>query len=289
MNKNGTEPPSRASSMRPPPELPSRFTLMTPSASPPVQRPFGRHSSAPSPAKKRRVSRAPSVPAPSLRGFSVASASSSSVSPAFNFDAPVDPGEELDAARRASSFRVLNVWSQLAEKYARRLDEDDIVDLKKGTIIKDCGVLRSSEDTFEIGYFAEEREKVERLDDGLPLVPADDEPDELDAFADLRDNVSRSETDGDDEDGFGLAQHTKRLPPVRELDPADAADLAEFLRAEQVRKEAYGDPDEGDEEDEYEEGDENEGTEGDVYEGEQQRGATQVGASGLTPLHQSLG
>ncbi|KAL5525767.1 hypothetical protein ACEPAG_7104 [Sanghuangporus baumii] len=266
MSKNGAEPPSRASSMLPPPELPSRFPLMTPSASPPVQRPFARHSSTPSPAKKRRVSRAPSVPAPSFRSFSVASASSSSVSPAFNFDAPLDPGEELDAARRASSFRVLNVWSQLAEKYARSLDEDDIVDLGKGTIIKDCGVLSSSEDMFEIGYFAEEREKAERLDNDQPLTPADDEPDEIDAFADVQDNVSRSETDGDDEDGFGLAQHTQHLPPVREMDPADAADLAEFLRAEQLRRETFGDPDEDEGEFESGEGEEDEVTEGNALE-----------------------
>ncbi|KAL5486021.1 hypothetical protein ACEPAI_7065 [Sanghuangporus weigelae] len=266
MSKNGAEPPSCASSMRLPPEPPSRFPLMTPSASPPVQRPFARHSSTPSPTKKRRVSRAPSVPAPSFRSFSVASASSSSVSPAFNFDAPVDPGEELDAARRASSFRVLNVWSQLAEKYARRLDEDDIVDLGKGTIIKDCGVLRSSEDMFEIGYFAEEREKAERLDNDQPLTPADDEPDEIDAFADVQDNVSRSETDGDDEDGFGLAQHTQHLPPVREMDPADAADLAEFLRAEQLRRETFGDPDEDDGGYESGEGEEDEVTEDNALE-----------------------
>ncbi|KAL5501080.1 hypothetical protein ACEPAH_9467 [Sanghuangporus vaninii] len=266
MSRNGAEPPSRASSMRPPPEPPSRFPLMTPSASPPVQRPFARHSSTPSPAKKRRVSRAPSVPAPSLRSFSVASASSSSVSPAFNFDTPVDPGEELDAARRASSFRVLNVWSQLAEKYARRLDEDDIVDIGKGTIIKDCGVLSSSEDMFEIGYFAEEREKAECLGNDEPLTPADDEPDEIDAFADVQDNVSRSETDGDDEDGFGLAQHTQRLPPVREMDPADAADLAEFLRAEQLRRETFGDPDEDDGEYESGKDEEDEVAEGNALE-----------------------
>ncbi|OCB89902.1 hypothetical protein A7U60_g2931 [Sanghuangporus baumii] len=45
----------------------------------------------------------------------------------------------------------------------------------------------------------------------------------------MMNHVSCSEMDGDDEDGFGLAQHTQRLLPVREM---DAAGLAEFLRAE---------------------------------------------------------
>ncbi|KAL5482723.1 hypothetical protein ACEPAI_9317 [Sanghuangporus weigelae] len=195
--------------MRPLPKPPSRFTLMTPSAS--------------------RASR--------------------QNSPAFNFDPPGDPGEELDAARRTSSFRVLNVRSQLAEKYARRLDEDDVVDLGKGTIIKDCGVLRSSEGMFEIGYFAEEREKAELLDYDQHLTPAVDESDEIDALTDVQNNVSRSETDGDDEDG-----------------PADATDLAELLRAEQLRRKTFGDPDDDDGEYESEEGEEDEVTEDNALE-----------------------
>ncbi|KAI5122790.1 hypothetical protein M0805_000134 [Coniferiporia weirii] len=241
---------SRASSMRPPPVPPLRVPLMTPSASPPVQRPYGRQADGPSPTKKRRVSRIPSLLGPGARSYSTGSTSSSSVPPpSFSrLDAPLDPDEDLDSARRASSFKVLNVWSSLAAKYARRLDEDDIVDLENETIVKDYGVLSSSDDMYTIGCFADQHEREDRQGEEEPFTAVDDEPDELDAFSEISENVLCSGTDG--EDNLELARQPKRLPPVRELDPADAADLAEFLEAERARKERFGDPDEDENEDE---------------------------------------
>ncbi|KAH8114521.1 hypothetical protein DFH11DRAFT_224334 [Phellopilus nigrolimitatus] len=237
---------SRAGSMLPPPPPPPRVPLITPSASPPVQRPFGRRSDGPSPTKRSRMSRTPSLLESGARGHSIGSTSSSSApSPAFALDSRPEQGDDLQDARRLSMFRVLNVWSQLAGKYARRLDEDDIVDLEKETIIKDYGVLSSSDDMFEIGCFADLHEREERLDEEEQALQAvDDEPDEIDAFADTAENAARSETDGDGEDKWDFSRHLEPLPPVRELDPADAADLAEFLEAERARKDAFGDPDE---------------------------------------------
>ena len=129
---------------------------------------------------------------------------------------------------------MLQVWSNLAEKYAKPLDEDDIVDLENETIIKDRGIIRSSGSSWNIGCFADDHE-LERQQ-----LASEDEPDEIDAFAE---NASRSETDGE-EDDFELARPELRLPPVRELDPADAADLAEFMEAERRRKDLFGDIDE---------------------------------------------
>ncbi|THH11153.1 hypothetical protein EW145_g827 [Phellinidium pouzarii] len=223
---------------------------MTPSASPPVQRPFGRQFDGPSPTKKRRLSRTPSLLGPAARSYSRGSTSSSSVQPpAFSrVGTPLDSNEDLHSARRASSFKVLNVWSNLADKYARRLDEDDIVDLENETIIKDYGVLSSSDDMYEIGCFADQHELEDRQSEEELLIAADDEPDELDAF----NEVSES---GDRDVDLKFSGQPKRLPPVRELDPADAADLAEFLEAEKTRKEKFGDL--GEEEEDREE-DENE-------------------------------
>lgn len=128
------------------------------------------------------------------------------------------------------------MWASLAEKYERRLDEDDIVDLKNETLIKDCGVLRSTADVYGIGRFAEEHDR-QLQDDEADLV--DDDLDEIDAFADNTDCTSQAETDI--EEAFEL-HRSRRLPPVQELDPDDAADLAEFLEAEKQRRERFGDP-----------------------------------------------
>lgn len=235
-NRDVPRAPSRSSSMKPPPP---RFPLMTPSASPPVQRPLGRNYDGPSPIKRQRMtSEAPAImrsgSCSSTRSRSLGPTSFSLPSPALSIEHAVDQVEDLHAARRASSFKVLHVWSQLAEKYAKPLDEDDIVDLESETIIKDYGVLRSSNNTWDIGCFADDHENERQQ------IASEDEPDELDAFAET---ASRSETDGE-EDDLELARQQLRLPPVRELDPADAADLAEFMEAERRRKELFGDIDE---------------------------------------------
>lgn len=124
------------------------------------------------------------------------------------------------------------MWTQLGSKYDRPLEDDDIVDLANEIIVKDRGVLSSSEN-MPIGFFADKHEEQ--------LVQ--DEPDELDAFAE-----PNSDTDGNEVDGIELKGHSWHLPPVHESDPEDAADLAEFLEAERLRKERFGDHEESAEE-----------------------------------------
>ena len=126
---------------------------------------------------------------------------------------------------------MLGVWSHLAERYTRRLDEDDIIDLTTGDIIKDRGVLRSSPQKFEMGCFADPDEP-EPSDSGVGEGEGDDDVDELDAFA------GGGDTEGDE--GRNVVVGGRNVPPVRVMDPADAEDLREFMEAEKRRREECG-------------------------------------------------
>ncbi|KDQ62415.1 hypothetical protein JAAARDRAFT_189742 [Jaapia argillacea MUCL 33604] len=195
-------------------EHPLRFPLITPSASPPVSRSF---HDGPSPPKRARTSRAPS--------------SSLSGTPAQ------DPALDLHSARRDSSLRVLSIWSQLAEKYTRRLDEDDIIDLRTNSVIKDHGVLRGTDNQYEVGFFADAEEDERNQTDGgsegagAQTEEGEDDVDEIDAFA----------PEADISDELELERMRNKVPPVQEMNPADAEDLREFLATEQRRREILGD------------------------------------------------
>lgn len=60
--------------------------------------------------------------------------------------------EEYTAARLASRSRVLAIWGSLEERYARAMDEDDIVDLETGKLIQDRGVLRGRSKPWQYGH-----------------------------------------------------------------------------------------------------------------------------------------
>jgi hypothetical protein len=201
-----------------------RTALITPSISPPRIFPAlsssWRSSEPPPPAKRPRLAATPSS------SFSRASSTA------------VDPYAELDKARRDSSKRVLDVWAQLAERYSRNIDEDDIVDISTGKVIHDRGVLRSLNQNVNFGDFTnaqdvpgeDENEHEASSEGGGADAEEDvDELDILDPQTDMREEMSKA---------------MRLISPVRELDPADAADLKEFLEQEQQWKEQFGDPDE---------------------------------------------
>ena len=200
------EPPSLRKSPEKPP-------LITPSASPPPVRsffpqPYRLSDSAP-PLKKQRflsISRQSSV---------------QSSSPAKSTP---EPPLDLQKEREASTLRLLDVWSQLADRYNRRLDEDDIVDIRTGQIVKDNGVIRRSR---KLEFGADSEPKNNKEDDG---ADAEEDEDELDLFA--QENGESNEVHSD-MDG-------RRVPPVAPLDPRDAEDLRQFLEAERIRREACG-------------------------------------------------
>ncbi|KAJ7672735.1 hypothetical protein B0H17DRAFT_1083801 [Mycena rosella] len=138
--------------------------------------------------------------------------------------------------REASAMRMFDVWSQLAEKYTRRIDEDDIVDLVTGEIVKDRGVL-SAEIPWKIGRFAD-------IDDSTGSDEEDeDDVDELDALAG---SEAKEEEISVHRDGW-------TVPPVRKMDPADAKDLEEFMEAEKRRREECGDEEASEEDGDVEE------------------------------------
>ncbi|KAJ6613324.1 hypothetical protein B0H10DRAFT_2049209 [Mycena sp. CBHHK59/15] len=188
----------------PPPKVP-----ITPSASPtPVA---GSSSFFPTPYRIADV--APPLKRQCYASTSRQSRASSSATP-----------DDFNTEREASTLRMLDVWSQLAEKYSRRIDEDDIVDLVTGEIVKDRGVL-SGETSWKFGRFAD-------LDDSTGTDEEDeDDVDELDAFA----------GSGTTEDPPVHVQGGWAIPPVRKMDPADAKDLEEFMEAEKRRREECGD------------------------------------------------
>ncbi|KAI6127860.1 hypothetical protein EDD16DRAFT_1724140 [Pisolithus croceorrhizus] len=139
------------------------------------------------------------------------------------------PPTDIDSARKASALRVLNVWSQLAERYNKRMDEDDIIDLYSGAIVKDRGVLRSTNADYDIGRFAGDDEQEDSEDE-----PEDDEE------ADELDLLPRREAANDDFETL-----LRGVPPLSAT--ADADDLSDFLEAERRRKElARDDDDDGD-------------------------------------------
>lgn len=178
------------------PAIPSSSTSPTPPLSCSSSS-YSRNSDAPPSSKKRRLNSAQF---------------NSTIAPT-----PL-PDYQLDAARRAVSNRILSIWSSLEQKYACRLDEDDIVDLRTGSIVKDRGVLSSSNAVFDFGCFSEHDNKADDIDN----EGTENEEDELGGWG------SDLELD---------QQFSEVCRPVRvRLDPADADDLEEFLVAERLRK-----------------------------------------------------
>ncbi|KAJ7784533.1 hypothetical protein B0H16DRAFT_1681915 [Mycena metata] len=142
--------------------------------------------------------------------------------------------DNLELEREASTTRMLNVWANLAAKYSRPIDEDDIVDLVTGEIVKDRGVLNAEiPRKFPRSCGVDESTGTDEDDE--------DDVDELDAF-------TRTEEVLVHLDGTAV----QPVPPVREMGPADAKDLEEFLEAEKKRREECGeDENEDDVEHEY--------------------------------------
>lgn len=207
------------------PLLPTN-ALITPSASPPAFSPsnpqFRRKStSRPPPPKRVRTSSTPSTSDPSELN-APSSSSSSSVAQALDTN--------RDEAWRASSQRLMDVWSQLAERYNVPLDKDDIIDLRTAKLVKDRGVTRRSKRVYRIGYFGDPSS-----DDGNEEREEDDEID----------IVSRPEPQVPIK--LEMEKSNRVLSPFTEMNPEDADDLRAFLEEEERRKAVGGVDDEEDE------------------------------------------
>jgi len=142
-------------------------------------------------------------------------------------------------------MRVLSIWSSLAERYNRKIDEDDIVDIRTGEIVKDRGVLSELPKRYNFGDFAD------RDDDPAINTDLGDE---------AADNLAEDEEDNDDEDGaeetdaspapngFVSSQITRLAPLRPATSSSDADDLRRFLKAEAIRRELDGGDDSSEEE-----------------------------------------
>ena len=183
----------------------SRPPLNTPSASPPHRVPPSRIDVA-SPSKRQCPSRSSSL------HRSVGAS---------------DSDLDIEMEREASRARLLDTWSQLAERYSRPLDEDDIVDIRTGEIVKDNGFWRATR-RFGFGeVLAPEYQEETATDESGD----EDGVDELDAFTEEHDYL---------EDVF-LERGLQRPPPKSSnVDFEYGYDLKEFLEAEERRKEKYG-------------------------------------------------
>ncbi|KAG2037778.1 hypothetical protein BDR03DRAFT_956159 [Suillus americanus] len=152
-------------------------------------------------------------------------------------DSPSAPPDSRPTKRprlSKSTHRVLNVWAQLAERYNKRLDEDDIVDLYSGTIISDRGVLKNGKD-YDFGHFTPDDSQDDQDQDQEPSEQdQDDDVDELDTLP-----VRRAP--GTDGTMASTSELLRAVPPLSAT--TDADDLNDFLDAERRRRELLGDED----------------------------------------------
>jgi len=188
------------------------------------------------PAKRRRL-----ASTPTSSSFSLSTPRSSSSRP----EQPTLP--DLHDARTASSMRVLSIWSSLAERYNRRIDEDDIVDIRTGEIIKDRGVLSELPKRCNFGDFADKDDDPTintDLGDEAAYNLAEDEEDN-----DGEDEDGAEETDASPAPNGLVSTQITRLAPLRPAtSSSDADDLRTFLKAEAIRRELDGGDDSSEDE-----------------------------------------
>ena len=132
-------------------------------------------------------------------------------------------------------MRVLKVWSSLAEKHGRGLEDDDVVDIVTGQVVIDRGVLSDLPGCCNFGDLADKGETAD-----------------TDPGCEAADNLAEDEEDDGDEDDAGETHPFPSTGGLVALRPAqvallrttinssDADDLREFLKAEAVRRELDG-------------------------------------------------
>ncbi|KAJ4485409.1 hypothetical protein J3R30DRAFT_1353424 [Lentinula aciculospora] len=224
-----------------------QHSLITPSASPPSRS----HSFSSKP-PTNAIASSKNIPS---SGSSVRSRSRFSSTPVSTLETP-----DIPTLRSQSTSRLLSVWSTLADRYSLRVDEDDIVDIRTGQLVKDRGVVRGLNGKWDFGRFAAADgdggdDQIEDDDGGRETEGAEEESDdELDSFADI-DHQQQVQFENV-EAGIGVpvnpfmafsnltARATHAIDPTNDED--DAADLRAFLEAERLRKETQGDIEEQD-------------------------------------------
>jgi len=207
----------------------SSFLLSHPASSPGprhVTRPPDYPHNLPSPSKRQRLTSTPS-------------SKSLPSTPSRDRDRSA---EDFYQARFESTMRLRDAWAQLARRYARPLEEDDIIDLREAKILKDRGVVRNLHAQVAFGKTPILEEPVNDASSEAGGAHSEDEGDddidEIDALS--RVHVRNR-----------LEAQLRRVKPLRrDLDSEDEDDLQEFLEAERRTREEFGPVDEGQDEDE---------------------------------------
>ena len=142
---------------------------------------------------------------------------------------------DFHQARFESTMRLRDAWAQLAQRYARPLDEDDIIDLREARILKDRGVVRGLPSQIGFGNITvpdEEPGNDVSSEAGGAHSEDDDDFDEIDALSGGARVQNR------------LEAQLRRVKPLRDLDSDDEDDLQDFLDAERRTREEFGPVDE---------------------------------------------
>lgn len=131
-------------------------------------------------------------------------------------------------------MRLKDAWEQLAQRYARSVDEDDIIDLRDVELIKDRGVVRNLNGQVNFGdiFLPDEPGNDANSDAGGAHSEDEDDFDEIDALS----HGARAQ--------HGLEVQLRRVKPLRDLDSEDEDDLRDFLDAERRTREEFGPVDE---------------------------------------------
>ncbi|KAJ3849825.1 hypothetical protein EV368DRAFT_85157 [Lentinula lateritia] len=165
---------------------------------------------------------------PSFSGPSIRTGPRFSSTPVSSTETP-----DISTLRSRSTSRLLSVWSTLAERYSLRVDQDDIVDIRTGQLVKDRGVVRGLDGRWDFGRFAAVGDEQLEYEKGGKGGGREESDDELDSFADV------DEQHGVNGPRMTLSNLTSRathaIDPTNDED--DAADLRAFLEDERHRKE----------------------------------------------------
>ena len=183
----------------------------------------------------RHVTRPPDyphdLPSPSKRLRLASTPSSASLPSTPSKDRSA---EDIYQARFESTMRLKDAWEQLAQRYSRPVDEDDIVDLRDVKLFKDRGVVRSLNAQINFGDISAPNEPGNDANSDAGGAHSEDEDDfdEIDTLS----HGARAQN--------GLEAQLRRVKPLRYVDSEDDDDLRDFLEAERRTREEFGPVDE---------------------------------------------
>ncbi|KAL1748378.1 hypothetical protein HDZ31DRAFT_60362 [Schizophyllum fasciatum] len=143
------------------------------------------------------------------------------------------PPDEIEREKAASLARLFDSWASLEQRYTRALDEDDILDLRELTVVKNRGVLAAS----PVKQFGMRQALLDDVDD------EDDEGSEcqevpLGEQEEEDEDEAREPEESDDElDAFSPKRVTQQQEQPRHHQPLTEEEIEEFMRAERERRE----------------------------------------------------